>query len=294
MRTIAVLLLLASPVVGQVTGHVDYLYWQANSSDYNLPNVSLEHCGSGVRAGLGYRVGCWEPSWNYTYFTSGDSDGWSGDQGIEGIGLTYLSDATLTFQHHDIQLQRYFNLHPCCELSVFGGFRWARIDRESSDTRSSDFLTQDSGISYQEWAEGNRPEGALSTQIIRWLLNTGTDSYGGRLGGHLRVQLTDQLSWFAESAFAGLVSVTESDRLQVVTIDGLSIGNEFTSARDKHETIAVDAATGLSWTYANIELATGYEWHFWSNILQRQMIVPDQDYRDLVLEGLFARFAFVY
>lgn len=295
MRTIALLLLLASPAVGQVTGYADYLYWQANSSDFSFRTISPEHCGSGVRAGLGYRVQYWEPAWNYTYFSSKASDGWAGYPVIDGIEEAYLSDDTLTLQLHDVQLKRYFSVHPSCELAVFGGFRWGTTDRKAGDTNTWDILTSESGVDYREWAEGNRPEGALHRQAQRYLSSSSTDSYGGRLGGSMRVQVTNQLSWFAESSFSGLISVTESGLWQRLTLDDQIQDEASAITRDTHETIAVDASTGLSWTYANVEVAAGYEWHAWSNIIQRRVIALDQsDYRDLMLEGVFARLAFVY
>lgn len=294
-RTIALLLLLASPAVGQVTGYADYLYWQANSSDFSFQAISPEHCGSGVRAGLGYCVQHWEPSWNYTYYSSKASDGWAGYPVIDGIEEAYLSDDSLTLQLHDVQLKRYFSVHPSCELAIFGGFRWGAIDRRAYDTISKDILTADSGIGYQEWAEGNRPEGALHRQTERYLSCSNTDSYGGRLGGSIRVQVTNQLCWFAESSFSGLISVTESELSLSRSLDDQSYHDAPATSRDTHETIAVDASTGLSWTFANVEVAAGYEWHVWSNIIQRRVLPLDQsDYRDLMLEGVFARLAFVY
>ena len=295
MRTIALLLLLASPAVGQVTGYADYLYWQANSSDFSFQAISPKHCGSGVRAGLGYSVQYWEPSWNYTYYSSQASDGWAGYPVIDGIEQAYLSDDALTLQLHDVQLKRYFSVHPSCELAVFGGFRWGATDRRAYDIISEDILTRDSGVDYRDWYEGNRPEGALHRQTHRYLSNSNTDSYGGRLGGSLRVQVTNQLSWFAESSFSGLISVTESGLWQRLTLDDQIQDEGSASTRDTHETIAVDASTGLSWTYANVEVAAGYEWHTWSNIIQQRAVSLDQsDYRDLMLEGVFARLAFVY
>jgi len=125
MRTIAVLLLLASPAAAQITGNVDYLYWQANSSDFHHyidRGPDTEHAGSGVRAGIGYRLNCWEASWNYTYYAS---DAFGERSYPISYWEEYLScDDDLDYQVHDLQLLRRFCLGQCCELDVFGGFRW--------------------------------------------------------------------------------------------------------------------------------------------------------------------------
>ena len=287
MRAIALLLLLASPAAGQITGYADYLYWQANSSDFHhfkLPSaladfdgIAAEHDGSsGFRTGIGYRLNLWEASWNYTYYGSDAFDEWEGwyidnDQGG-------FSDDDLTYQVHDIQLLRRFCVGECCELGVFGGFRWGQVDREAHDV----------------WLDGITNPYFL----YDYTSSSKTDSYGCRLGGNFRVQLTDSFSWFATGAFSGLVSTTDiscRDRTNISGGDMDSMYENTSRHRDTHETHSVEAATGLSWTYGNMNLSAGYEWHIWSNIIQRRFIwVEDVDYRDLVLEGLFARFAFTY
>ncbi|NLS91334.1 MAG: hypothetical protein GXX96_04005 [Planctomycetaceae bacterium] len=191
MRTIAVLLLLASPAAAQITGNVDYLYWRANSSDFHHfidRGPSTEHAGSGVRAGIGYRLNCWEASWNYTYYAS---DAFGEQSYPINNWVEYLScDDDLDYQVHDLQLLRRFCLGQCCELDIFGGFRWGQIDRTSQNL----------------WLQDVTPQGQHSylTSISR------TDSYGGRLGGNFRVQLTEFLSWFASGAFSGLLSTTDT------------------------------------------------------------------------------------
>ena len=287
MPTIALLLLLASPALAQVTGHADYLYWQANSSDFRFrkanpyvpdyDGLAAQHDGSsGVRTGIGYRFHKWEVSWNFTYYASDARDEWEGwfidsDQGG-------TSNDDLDYQVHDFQITRSFCVGQCCELGVFGGFRWGQVDRHAQD----DWID---GIAYPYFVY-------YDTSISK------TDSYGGRLGGNFRVQLTDSLSWFATGAFSGLVSTTEKNSFEVTNIVGgdmASMYEQANSQRDTHETHSVEAATGLSWTHGSLELAAGYEWHVWSNIIHRRRIyVGYEDYRDLVLDGLFARVALTY
>lgn len=284
MRAIALLLLLASPAVGQITGYADYLYWQANSSDFHhwkspevwptFDGLAAEHDGSsGLRAGIGYRLDRWEASWNYTFYASDAFAEWSGTFDVPQYGS---SDDDLDYQVHDLQLMRRFCVGECCELDIFGGFRWGQVDRTAVDS----------------WLDGI-PSGfeTHETSISK------TDSYGGRLGGRFRVQLTDQFSWFATGAFSGLVSTSDRTRHDLNNIfpGNPLVLNYHEESRDTHETHSVEASTGLSWTYRCAEVAAGYEWHIWSNIIyNRNTPFSVNDYRDLVLEGLFARLAFVY
>lgn len=255
MRSILIVLLLATPAVSQEFFAVgEALCWRADSSDFQNqfdPSLSVNHdWEAGYRAALGVQHPWgWKASWTYTAFAVDATD-----QAAVG-GPTSYGD--LDYQVHDFDVARVFCLHQRLELEPFAGFRWGQIDYSLRDTIGG--------------ANGNRLD-----------MHSFTDSYGLRIGAKGRVSLPAQLSLFGQGAVSGLFSTTEnrgSTQAPATSWD----------ATDNHENHAVDAAAGVAWQFALIEVAAGYEWNWWSDSIQRRSAMSQPDYDDLLLEGAFLR-----
>lgn len=256
MRSILIVLLLAAPACSQEFFAVgEALCWGTYSDDFkNRFDSSLAadlDWDAGFRGGLGIQH---PMGWkaSWTYtWFAAEDTRTSASVGEVGGARSY---GDLDYQVHDFDLAHVFYLTANCQLEPFVGFRWGKIDYSLRDLLGASMLSMDSN----------------------------TDSYGVRLGGKGRVSLTEQFSVFGQGSFSGLYSTTENR--------GVS-SNAAWDVTDDHENHGVDAAAGVAWQYGLLEVAAGYEWNWWANILQRRSSTWQPDYDNLLLEGVFLRFS---
>jgi hypothetical protein len=254
MRSILIVLLLATPAFSQEFFAVgEALCWRPLSDDFRNtfnPDLAVDlDWDAGLRGGLGIQHPL---GWkaSWTYTWFAAEDTRRSAAAGEVGGATSYGD--LDYQVHDFEVGRVFCIHPSCQVEPFAGFRWGQIDYSLRDMLGSSMLAMDSK----------------------------TDSYGVRLGGKARCSLTQQLSLFGQGAFSGLFSTTENR--------GIS-NNATWNLTDDHENHGVDAAAGVAWECGLLEVAAGYEWNWWANIVQRRSAMSQPDYDDLLLEGVFLR-----
>lgn len=255
MRSILIVLFLAAPAVSQEFFAVgEALYWGASSSEFQNrynPELDVEHdWRPGFRAGLGLQNAWgWKASWNYTWYATDDTRVWE----PASADARFTSYGDLDHQLHDFEIGRELWLHSCLKVEPFAGFRWGQIDYSLQDT-------------------GGR-NGMLA-------LHSSTDSYGARVGGKAQCYLPAGFSLLGEGAFSGLFSTTQNTG---------ATGSGNWDVTDNHENHSVDALAGVAWQCGLMEVAGGYEWHWWANSIQRRSAMSQADYQDLLLEGAFLR-----
>ena len=254
MRSILIVLLLTAPACSQEFFALgEALCWRPWSGDFTNAFDSSLSVNRGWEAGARGGLGIQHPvglKGSWTYTWFAAEDTTSTARRDEVGGAMSYGD--LDYQVHDFDLARVIYLTQYCQFEPFVGFRWGRIDYSLRDLDGSSALS----------------------------MNSNTDSYGVRLGSNGRLSLTEQLSLFGQGAFSGLLSTTENTGLDS---DGTW------DATDDHENHGADAAAGVAWECGLLEVAAGYEWNWWANVVQRRNSTSQPDYDDLLLEGVFLR-----
>jgi hypothetical protein len=217
-------------------------------------------------------------TWNYTLFGTDASKAWTVDEGWSIAYRNAYSD--VDYQVHDFEVSRSILDTAMVDLNVFGGFRWGKIDHyRVTDKHVFDIVADGEGGEYERGA---------FRDIDRNSSNT--DSYGARLGGEFRCAIIGNLDVFGRGAFTGMYSTTQHTEHTTYREDNWRPGFAFYdifSSTDNHENHAVDTAVGVIWTHECFDLQAGYEWNIWKNAVSYRR--NSSDYRDLVLDGWFAR-----
>ena len=252
MRSILIVLLLATPAFSQGFYAVgEGLCWRPYSSDFQNYYDSALKTDHDWDAGVRAGVGFQ----HLLGFDVSWTYTWFDTDAVRTQSApinAYTSYGDLDYQVHDFQVGRVYCLHPCFQLEPFAGFRWGQIDYSRRDT---DITPNSFGV--------------MNAHSF-------TDSYGLRLGAKGKLCLLGQLSLFGHGAVTGSFATTENR----------GTGWDVT---DNHENHAVDAAAGLSWQCGFLEVASGYEWNWWADSIQRSSATSQPDYADLLLEGAFLR-----
>ena len=255
MRSILIVLVLATPAFsGEFFAVGEALCWRPYSADFKNDfdsSLSVNHdWDAGFRAGVGIQIPLsWRASWVYTSFSADDTRVWRNVGNISAAA----SYGDLDYQVHDFEVGQVLYCNSVCQVEGFGGFRWGQIDYTLQDVISGGSIVN---------------------------LDSNTDSYGLRLGGKATCWLTQTISIFGQGAASGFLSTTDNR------------GDSTTAAwnlTDDHETHGVDALAGVAWNYGLLEVAAGYEWNWWADIIQRRGSTSTPDYDNLLLEGAFLR-----
>ncbi len=301
---VALLLMLMVP--GQVTGHADYLYWNARSDGWKVPVYLSEdvqgtegitindetltvdpEAGSGVRARIGYQfTPSWEVSWVCTYFSTSGSDrlpevSWTDLEneptdgyynvrfpwgGSGGTPETVTWSSFLRQNVHDIEFT--YISHPSESLGVrlFGSVRRAEFHVE----RRLTFQPDSSLTTYPLGIETDWEVSNLAAYGLRF----GT-SGEWKIGG---------FSVFSMGAISALYGRTKDQYHQEYGWGGGARNHQ----RDFSGAIpAIELMVGASWTQGHLKVAAGYEAAIWFNVFPNAIWMTNSE--DLILDGFFAR-----
>lgn len=218
--------------------------------------------GNGIRTGLGYRF-CsgWDVLWNYTYFHTSASAVIEAPEGgvlrttrghprwAETADIARAS-ASLDLDVIDLEAGRWFDLDETAAVRLFGGFRWAMMDRDLD-------IVYD-GRDYFNGMIDNP---------------TTMDGYGIRVGAEGRWALPWGLSLFARGAGSVLAGKFTTHFKE--TDDGTGwYGPDHEVLVDvwQSNTRAVpvlETAAGVGWCCGNWEISAGYELAAWFNMSER-------------------------
>ncbi|QDS88711.1 hypothetical protein EC9_29030 [Rosistilla ulvae] len=282
---------------------VDYLNWtvRRRGLDYaittddstravgagDVHNVSFGS-DSGIRAGLHYTTAVgWEIGFRYTHFgidaassaaAPGGGNMWAtrSHPNENEEARTASAFANLDYDVFDLELSRWFLINRVAAIQFLGGLRWASIDQDLRIDYDGDDFT--------------------NAQVF----NRGSvDGFGVRLGALAQWRLSYGVSLFARGAGTIAYGKFENHLLET----NLNGADTIVDVTDRYEQAlpAIEAAAGISWRCDHIELACGYELTNWFDVSDRSMFVDSAhegayspNSMNLLLDGVFARFAFLY
>lgn len=282
---------------------VDYLNWDLHQrgTDFAIPtddgalaigSGSVQHVemdrDSGFRMNLGYRLASgWELAAGYTYFATSATASAVAPAGGNMFATrshpndneeAETADAAASFDYDVFDLETRSPWLQSCPVAVqwFGGLRWATVDQDFQATYDGEDF--DNGVCRQ---------------------STGMTGFGLRLGAESQWRWNANWGLFGSAAGSVLYGRFHS-HMRETNVDG---ADTVVDVRDDYGQAVpvIEAAVGVAWNRGPVEIRGGYEIANWFNLADRSMF-PDSVHEgayapssgDVLLEGLFLRFAYVH
>jgi hypothetical protein len=244
---------------------------------------------SGVRVGLGARLGCtaWVADVSYTYLRSGADRDLTAPPGgtlyatltrpgLNDEALTAQATARLEYNVYDATVGRWVRIDSHTGMRLYGGFRFASI--------ANDFRVQYDG---------------RDANLGRVRVQSNFDGFGPVIGGELATQFGNNWELFARGQSSLLTGtlrnpITETNNAGLTTYAALDY-----STRRVIPTLGL--AIGAGWHYKNVSLRGGYEIQNWFGMIDTPRFTGELAEAkfttrsgDLSVEGLFFQLGIAY
>jgi hypothetical protein len=247
------------------------------------PQAVSEPWASGFRLGLGYRFASkWDFTWTYTYFFSQGFTAIPGPLVVQDVGFLTLADAvnstnSLKYDVNDLEFGHLFEVDDSTNIRVFGGFRWAILNRHSVN----DFFVSAPNPQFYTLDNANTNAYGIRMGIeTRWKVRNSGFGLFGRLAGS--VLAGEEIGQFSTTQ-PGAILTAHSSCTQALPV--------------------LEMMAGMSYQTGNWNLGFGYEMAAWFNAATYfEAANPTPDgiangsfrHNDLLLDGFFVRLAYNY